>query len=619
MSCCNTSPCACVNLGESEQAPVIYTTTPLTYVENIAALKALRVTGRVTGFPVEVLGYWEAGDEGGGIFIYDEDSVAATNLGYIFAPDSGSGRWIRAEDKVMTIKQWGAYGNYNSSLGTGADDSMRIAAAFSWWKDNPGVTLQIPPGDYQIASTVRTSFTANTANLGLIEGLGGRFYCTIPLIAGTGTIEITPDTNYGTVTGVGTSFVAQLQEGYHIKVASRDYTVLSIVSNTEARIYENDVTVGAGTSFEIAPPMISFFAQANVRRAVFRGIKVVSGTAYSAGALFQILGRNGTTQNWDGFVVDTFNGSGAICTSLELGRGVFEGTISNIEVGAIETSATHPIVKVMDTYGTGDSSSIFFYNPNIRGGRIGIYSTIGDIYIYGGTAINAQREGLRMRNFSGQISGFHVENNWLGAGSLADGQSGIFVEVSRPATVSSVYGVNASGYQKHAVGTYCISDLNLIGCSMSGSSGTESAHYIQGLATGTVNIVGGGNTLPTTVPVALQRFRALRTEPNLLQLRQNFYTMGATVTPNLSQGSLVDIATITGPFTIANPTGITPAIGMRLAIYLRAEATGGYAITFGSDYSTVSALSTTINKQTNIEFQYGANSKWNELYRSATF
>jgi hypothetical protein len=84
------------------------------YVAKIATIAALRALA-VTPAPVPprlVLGYYAAGDKGGGIFIYDTNSVADDNGGTVIAPDGGEGRWLRLLDSSpLTPEQFGAIGD----------------------------------------------------------------------------------------------------------------------------------------------------------------------------------------------------------------------------------------------------------------------------------------------------------------------------------------------------------------------------------------------------------------------------------------------------------------------------------------------------------------------------
>jgi hypothetical protein len=93
-----------------------YGTTP-----TIAALKAL-VGGSYQA--VNVLGYYSAGDGGGGIFYWDGTSAATADNGTIIAPNTGTGRWLRflPEVKKYTPKWFGARGD-------GTDDKTFVQNA----------------------------------------------------------------------------------------------------------------------------------------------------------------------------------------------------------------------------------------------------------------------------------------------------------------------------------------------------------------------------------------------------------------------------------------------------------------------------------------------------------
>jgi hypothetical protein len=75
-------------------------------------------------------------------------------------------------------------------------------------------------------------------------------------------------------------------------------------------------------------------------------------------------------------------------------------------------------------------------------------------------------------------------------------------------------------------------------------------------------------------------------------------TNGATVTPDFSLSNVFTL-TATGNFTLANPTNVTA--GTTYLIIITQDATGGRAITWGSNFkfgaSSVTALSTGANKR----------------------
>lgn len=60
----------------------------------------------------KVLGYWEAGDGGGGDFYWDSTSVDADNNGTIFQVTGvTTGRWKRLYDGYLNVKYFGAAGD----------------------------------------------------------------------------------------------------------------------------------------------------------------------------------------------------------------------------------------------------------------------------------------------------------------------------------------------------------------------------------------------------------------------------------------------------------------------------------------------------------------------------
>lgn len=73
---------------------------------DIAALTAL--TGMANGAVAQVLGYYAAGDGGGGLFRYDSASGATVNGGTILAPGVGSGRWLRVMEGQLWAEFFGA-------------------------------------------------------------------------------------------------------------------------------------------------------------------------------------------------------------------------------------------------------------------------------------------------------------------------------------------------------------------------------------------------------------------------------------------------------------------------------------------------------------------------------
>src|SRR6185369_14101135 len=77
----------------------------------LASLRAVDATTFVLGAVVNLAGYWEAGDGGGGQFYYDPASVAIDNQGTIIMPTNGIGRWFRIFAGSVVSRWFGAKGD----------------------------------------------------------------------------------------------------------------------------------------------------------------------------------------------------------------------------------------------------------------------------------------------------------------------------------------------------------------------------------------------------------------------------------------------------------------------------------------------------------------------------
>lgn len=117
-------------------------------VDSIASLKLLLKTS-ASQYAVTT-GYYTAGDGGGGKYRLDlSDTTSADNLGTIIVAADG-GRWKLINDGTVSIKQFGAKGDWDGI--TGANDTPAFAAAVA-----SGVsTIKIPSTDnaYQLTSVI---------------------------------------------------------------------------------------------------------------------------------------------------------------------------------------------------------------------------------------------------------------------------------------------------------------------------------------------------------------------------------------------------------------------------------------------------------------------------------
>lgn len=583
-------------------------------VATMTALEALSVVSFSVNDYALVRGYYADGDGGGGFFQLVSSTATVSPILRTVYGDANK-RWKRVEqpDGVLTLRHFGAYGDLVNN------DSPALLAALDWWGgvDNMGRTLQVTSGDYLISTPCRRTFNNPSSSLGRIDGHGGKIHSRIVSTVGIGTIGISNNV----LQGSGTAFTSQLTVGDHIVANGNDYTVIGITNDTTAEVAQDQsapLNLSAGQSFVIWPPAVQFYANTNARRPCLQNLVFVGHSSVTGGVLLQFLGQNGEAENWDGIQLNDCRFGNLFCTGLEITKGVFESNINNVDASGPD-GGDRDLIRVLSSGNVGDVSSVNIYAPNMRGGKRCLVCRGSDFHIHGGTAILAKQYGAAFFDFSGGIFGFHVENNWYGV-AAADGQAGLYINSYRLGVVSGVFGIRGAGLsgQKHTLRSYLLNGGNLVCLGVtqaSGISGDNSA-YLEGLTSGHAIMVGCGSFTEVFGACTVSNFVNGRLRENVKGARVAFYNMGATVTPDLSRGGFLDIASITGPFTIANHTNWTAAPGDELTINLRNEATGGYAVSFGSEYSLVSSLTTTANKTTIIRFVRNASNKWQEVFRS---
>jgi len=104
-----------------------------------------------------VLGYYTINDFGNGNFTYNKTSTATDDGGGVIKPTAYDGRWIRNIGQTfVSPRQFGAKGDYNSTAGTGQDDTAAFQAAINYALAN-GIQFRLDPGIYQTTSTLTVS------------------------------------------------------------------------------------------------------------------------------------------------------------------------------------------------------------------------------------------------------------------------------------------------------------------------------------------------------------------------------------------------------------------------------------------------------------------------------
>lgn len=147
---------------------------------SMTALKAVSTASLVSGFQTNLLGFYAAGDGGGGIFVFDSASVAADNGGTIIAPASGSGRWLRVYSGGVNVRWFGAKGD------AATNDSAAFNSALTLL-GTAGGDIFVPNGAYKANFTVsgngvRITGTASRSAIPSPQNYIGPFNTASPVI-----------------------------------------------------------------------------------------------------------------------------------------------------------------------------------------------------------------------------------------------------------------------------------------------------------------------------------------------------------------------------------------------------------------------------------------------------
>ena len=132
-------------------------------VENIAELR----TNNGAGQAVQVLGYYESGDGGGGpLRVWKTDGPYVDNGGSIIVPTGGdgSGAWVWEYSGAINVKWFGAVGDYDPDTGTGADDTIAIKAAITYCEDNGLLLSGGGIGTYFVSETLQIIESCDFSN-----------------------------------------------------------------------------------------------------------------------------------------------------------------------------------------------------------------------------------------------------------------------------------------------------------------------------------------------------------------------------------------------------------------------------------------------------------------------
>ena len=160
-------------------------------VSSIAALKALNGGSSEI---VNVLGYYVDGDKGGGTFYWDSASTSTNDNGVIIIPDAlpATGRWVRNFEGDVSIRWFGAKGDYTAATGTGTDDKTAIDATGTYCDTND-LNMRVPIGAFFMSDYVTIPVGIIGDQKGKIEtnvAYGSATWDTIPSTDLTGSVFV---------------------------------------------------------------------------------------------------------------------------------------------------------------------------------------------------------------------------------------------------------------------------------------------------------------------------------------------------------------------------------------------------------------------------------------------
>jgi Pectate lyase superfamily protein len=187
--------------------------TATSTVDNIATLKASANTYGT----VLVLGYYAAGDGGGGLFRWNSADVTADNAGTIIIPNSGgTGRWNRVYEQTsaINVRWFGAKGD------NATNDGTSLLAAITFCKASAGKSLYFSNGTYLISTGIDISglFVRGEGRQGTkIQASSAQFNVVNIGIGPTTLYDITVHGGWDGVTA------GQSGDGIHIDVAPAPY------------------------------------------------------------------------------------------------------------------------------------------------------------------------------------------------------------------------------------------------------------------------------------------------------------------------------------------------------------------------------------------------------------
>lgn len=288
-------------------------------VSTIAALRGLLITS--ASKHAFVTGYYAQGDGGGGEYWYDStDTTSADNGGTIIVATDG-GRWKLRLWGPVSVKQFGARGNYTGGSITGQNDTAAIQAAITWAEANvdsvthgsysPSVgtgAIYFPQGSYGVDDPLVVSLKVSIFGEGQTEyTYGSRLTQTaanedlFQIAPGAGSTSFSIE---GMVlrsnAGIGTGHLANMVRTGGGAVNSQRYVNCTFAQPQAMALYTagDDILID-GCLWDVSSDGSGDFIQLGTATALASNVRIVGGNDFfnAENSCIKLVNVNGLTVN----------------------------------------------------------------------------------------------------------------------------------------------------------------------------------------------------------------------------------------------------------------------------------------------------------------------------------
>jgi hypothetical protein len=245
-------------------------------------------------------------------------------------------------------------------------------------------------------------------------------------------------------------------------------------------------------------------------------------------------------------------------------------------------------------------SSTEVENCTTRGGKHGLYCDAGDLKIINGTFLTAQKAGINSSAVYTFASGCHMENNWEGVASIADGGPGLYI--SGQGMTVGVYGTTNRN-QRYVVGCYANTFVTFLGGQRTGS--TVKYSYLDGANNSTILLMGGTSSNYTLAT----GWKTSRNGKLITLGASNFIPPRVTSTTDSATAQIdFDTTDVYQLTAIANATSFsitgTPTTGQMLRIRLK-DAGVAKSLTWSSDFRAINCILPTTTTTSKTLYLFG--------------